>query len=104
MRGANLPSRVLGGLMKVRGFALSLTIFFLLTVSFFAAAFQPKSVKNSGPVTLSSKEFFLPELRLSSTQVPLADISKDLKNTGAWNSFFNRQKFSFQVYFDPRSG
>lgn len=84
--------------MKVRGAILFLAT--LLFLSPFAGAFQPKNDKTD----LNSKEFFLPELTLSNTQVSMNEFSAHLSNKTAWDHFFAKQNSSFQVYFDPRSG
>ncbi|HSP07665.1 MAG TPA: endopeptidase, partial [Acidobacteriota bacterium] len=84
--------------MRARNF--SLVFFTLLLIPALAGAFQPKTE----PSNLSSREFFLPELYLSSSQVSYQDIAKQLPNKSAWNDFYARNGSDFQVYFDPRSG
>lgn len=84
--------------MRFRSFII--VLFTLLLIPAFARAFQPKKEQ----VNLSSREFFLPELYLSSSQVSYQDISKQLPNRNAWNDFYAKNGSDFQVYFDPRSG
>ncbi len=54
------------------------------------------------------REFFLPELYLSSANVPLQDVLDELPNRAAWQSF-DRQRDAaglsrVQAFIDPRSG
>ncbi len=63
-------------------------------------AFQPKP-----PTTpLDQKAFFLPELALSSRNVPLHNILDQLPNRSAWENFLQRYDRRFHVFIDPRSG
>jgi hypothetical protein len=61
--------------------------------------FQPKPA----PTPLDDKAFFLPELYISSENVPLGDILDRLPNAAAWRAFLQRHP-DFFVYIDPRSG
>lgn len=82
--------------MKVR-YAWGIALLVLLPV--LAGAFQPKTDKTD----LNQKEFFLPELYISSSTLSLQEISGQLKNQKAWNQFFAANGADFHVYFDPRS-
>ena len=80
--------------------SLILVLFTLMLIPALAPAFQPKKEQ----ANLSSREFFLPELYLSSAQISYQDISSQLPNTAAWNQFYARNGSDFHIYFDPRSG
>lgn len=77
----------------------------LLTLAVWnAAAFEPKS----GADDLAAFEFALPELYLSSSNVPLAEVLGELPNRAAWQEFeaarANLGAPSAAVWIDPRSG
>ncbi|MCS7312696.1 MAG: PepSY domain-containing protein, partial [Acidobacteria bacterium] len=52
---------------------------------------------------LDQKAFFLPELYISSENIPLEAVLDQLPNTAAWRAFLARHP-GFYVYIDPRSG
>jgi subtilisin-like proprotein convertase family protein len=60
---------------------------------------KPKADSNN----LTAKEFFKPELRISSSNVPLDHGFESLANKSAWTEFAARYGQP-QVYLDPRSG
>ena len=84
--------------MRKSRYVWAFALFLLLPA--LAGAFQPKNQKTD----LNQKEFFLPELHLSSTQVSLLDIAGQLNNKKAWDRFYAKNGADFSVYFDPRSG
>ena len=51
---------------------------------------------------LDEKEFFRPDLYISSSQVPLETILGELPNQDAWRAF--RRAADAKVYVDPRGG
>ena len=53
--------------------------------------------------TLSAKEFFKPELHISSSNLPLDQAQGTLQNKSAWTGFAAKYGQP-QVYLDPRSG
>jgi len=57
---------------------------------------------------LSQKEFFLPELYISSSNEPLAAVLDELPHKAAWEGFTADSRKAgrgeLQVYIDPRSG
>ena len=59
--------------------------------------------KKTDAGSLATKEFFKPELRLSSSNVALEETPTTLSNRGAWSTFSARYGQT-QVYIDPRSG
>ncbi|MEM4284474.1 MAG: hypothetical protein QXS96_08320, partial [Candidatus Caldarchaeum sp.] len=61
--------------------------------------FQPKPA----PTPLDQRTFFLPELYISSENVPLDAVLDRLPNAAAWKAFL-KQHPDFYVYIDPRSG
>ena len=72
---------------------------FLLATSF-SFALTPK--KNPGP--LEDREFFKPELYISTSHVGLEDVSVQLANRNEWDSFLGKNGLNFQIFLDPRSG
>ncbi len=59
------------------------------------------------PGLLQSREFVAPELIVGSRNVPLAEISRELPNRGAWEAFEAEHAASgeaLHVFIDPRSG
>ncbi len=83
--------------IKSRIFAVvfSLAILFTLPV----LALKPDKDKPGKP-----KEFFKPELYISSSNVELRDVIGQLPNKQEWDSFFLRYGQNFHVFIDPRSG
>ncbi len=67
-----------------------------------AWAIQPKAVES----TLEAREFFLPELYLSSSNVPLADVREQSPQRAAWQRGEQRDALGQEVhvFIDPRSG
>ncbi len=60
---------------------------------------------------LQQKEFFKPELYISSSHVPIEEILGSLPNGGAWESYFAAREKALKpgdalprVFIDPRSG
>lgn len=89
--------RIWGGLA---GLSLAVIVC-LLTQAVWAA--RPKTVQTS----LDQKEFFLPELYISSSTVPLGSIAAKLPNRAAWQDASAQKAAagsSFIVHVDPRSG
>jgi hypothetical protein len=62
-------------------------------------AIQPKQ----NPTLLETQEFFVPELYISTANVPIEDIQGNLTNAVAWDDFRTRYGQDFHIYFDPRS-
>ncbi len=90
-------ARVWGGLVGL------LIVCFGLFTTQSALAARPKQVKSA----LDEREFFLPELYISSAQVPLATVAAKLPNRAAWQEFGGRKAADgsrFGVFIDPRSG
>jgi len=75
-----------------------------LLVSPAASAIDPK---NSGSY-LDQKEFFKPELYISSSQVELEEVLPNLPNQAAWRSFLDAHEAvgasPARAFVDPRSG
>ena len=91
------PSRLLGGLA---GFLLVLVACFMTQMVWAA---RPKGMTSD----LDAKEFSLPELYISTSQVPLTSILAKLPNRAAWETAAVRKAAdgsSFGVFIDPRSG
>lgn len=65
-----------------------------------AWGFVPKPVETP----LDQREFFKPELYISTANRPLAEMSGALANATAWNRFFGDYGPAFHVWLDPRSG
>ncbi len=85
----------------VRGAAL---VGALLAFGASAWAFEPKA---GG--ALESREFFLPELYVSSSQVPVEEVLDQLPNRGAWGRFIAErgegpEHLRVSAFIDPRSG
>jgi trimeric autotransporter adhesin len=76
-----------------------------LAVCSAAAAVEPKQ---PGGSYLDSKEFFKPELYISSSQVPVEEIAARLPNRGAWEPLIAARAKAGQAgplaFIDPRSG
>src|SRR4030095_12828844 len=76
-----------------------------LAVCSFAAALEPKQ---PGGSYLEQKEFFKPELYISSSQVPVEEIAASLPNRGAWEQLLASRAKAGQAapagFIDPRSG
>ncbi len=83
------------------GFALGA----LLSVAVPATALDPKQVNTP----LDAREFFLPELYVSSSQVPVDEIVGELPNRAAWERFLKLrgegpEHLRVNAFIDPRSG
>jgi hypothetical protein len=70
-----------------------------------AWAIQPKSVNTP----LEAREFYLPELYISSSQVPIDEIVGELPNRAAWERFLGQRDEGpdyerVSAFIDPRSG
>src|SRR4029079_7646182 len=80
------------------------TVLALLLPNAAAWAVQPKPAVSE----LDQKAFFIPELYISSTDVPLASIQSRLPNQAAWDAFFQARAQAsadpVHVFIDPRSG
>lgn len=68
-----------------------------------AARPAPALVPEKGTGDLAAKEFFAPELAISSANVPLAEIRSQLPSRAAWDAFAPGPP-PFSVFIDPRSG
>src|SRR5437773_700088 len=66
-----------------------------------ALAFAPRETQAN---QLAGKEFFQPELHLSSSNLGLQEALTRVANGGVWSRFLNDQGGDVQVYLDPRSG
>ncbi len=64
------------------------------------SAFEPKGLGDD----LSRKEFFKPELYISSSHEPLAEILGSLPNRQAWEGFLAAREPEVGAFIDPRSG
>jgi subtilisin-like proprotein convertase family protein len=77
-------------------------------IAIFSLALQPRTAvaldaPKPEPNALSTKEFFKPEMRISSSNVALEQVLDALPNKSAWTSFAAAYGQP-QVYIDPRSG
>ena len=52
----------------------------------------------------TQKEFFRPDLYISTANAPMQEMTGRLVNQGAWNRFFQEVGLDAQAYLDPRSG
>jgi fibronectin type 3 domain-containing protein len=77
-----------------------LLICFTILIPITLFAFDPKQDEN----LLASKEFFRPELYISSAHVPMEQARMELSNSFAWDSFLTTFGRDLQIYIDPRSG
>ena len=82
-------------------FFASAFILFLILHSTAARAFQPPERPS---LSLKEKEFFKPELHISSSNAPLDTISAQLPNRTAFDNFTKRYGRQFHFHLDPRSG
>src|SRR6185503_20722930 len=96
LRGSARPTRLVATCIA--------TALALLLPNAAAWAVQPKQSASE----LDQKAFFKPELSISSTDVPLADIQSRLPNQAAWDAFFQSRAEAaaapVHVFIDPRSG
>jgi hypothetical protein len=81
-------------------YALGLSTFFLLLSQPAALALDTPKVDSNA---LASKEFFKPELHISTSNVPLSEVIDALPNKSAFAGFA-AQYGQPEVYIDPRSG
>ena len=83
---------------------LSSAIVLALVVSASAWALQPPA--NPEESQVAQKAFFKEELSISSQNVPLDQLRRQLgaAKDRAWSSFFQKHGWDTQVYLDPRSG
>ncbi|HSE39930.1 MAG TPA: endopeptidase, partial [Acidobacteriota bacterium] len=58
--------------------------------------------RDAGP--LESKEFFKPELYISTSHVGLEEVRAQLANRSEWDSFLGKYGLNFHIFLDPRSG
>ena len=72
----------------------------VVTLAGNAYGFVPKAPR----FDLDRKEFFKPDMRLSSDNVPLEQVKSQLGNGAAWARFFAENGKDVQVWIDPRSG
>src|SRR5262245_29637475 len=96
--------------MECRGFQRGIKVCLLavllgLAVCGLAAALEPKQ---PGGSYLDQKEFFKPELYISSSQVPIEEIAASLPNRAAWEQLMASRAKAGQTaplgFIDPRSG
>ncbi|MCI0417229.1 hypothetical protein L0222_31035, partial [bacterium] len=80
------------------------TVTFLIGALLFAASSGWALTPKKTPVLLDNKEFFKPELSLSSSSVPLEDLRGQLANRNEWDSFLGKYGSNFHIFLDPRSG
>jgi trimeric autotransporter adhesin len=65
------------------------------------------AVPKGSSILPGEKEFFRPELYISTANAPLADVIAHLPNRAAWEAFAGRRAAdgsTFHVFIDPRSG
>lgn len=72
----------------------------LLVTAEITWSFTPKE----SPTSLDKKEFFKPELSLSSSNVPLETLRGRFATASAWEKFSAKYGREFVIYLDPRSG
>jgi subtilisin-like proprotein convertase family protein len=77
-----------------------ISITLLVLQSGTATAFEATKPQTNA---LAAKEFFRPELHISSSNVPLEQMLNGLANNAAWGAFAAKYGQP-QVYLDPRSG
>ncbi len=65
----------------------------------FVWSLEPKSEPDFG-----SREFFVPELYLSSSQLPVEEVLTELANRSAWESYRAGQPQPVPAFIDPRGG
>ncbi len=63
-------------------------------------AFAPKQAATA----LDQREFFKPDLHISTDNIKFEELGVSLVNRAAWNRFFAEHGKDFQIYLDPRSG
>ena len=89
-------------LRKLRYWFFFVSAFILfLTLHSTVQAFQPPE---RPPQSLKEKEFFKPELHISSSNAPLDAVSAQLPNRAAFDNFSRRYGRQFHFHIDPRSG
>lgn len=82
----------------------------LVLPAFALAAVPAEAVQPKDPAApLAAKEFFRPELYISTSNVPLADAIDRVPNRAAWDAFLAERgddtaRGSIAVFIDPRSG
>ena len=86
--------------MQLRSFLSVFFVIFALLFSLPLNGLQPE--RKDKP--LKEKEFFKPELAITSSNVELQGIRFQLSNRQEWDSFFSRYGSDFQVYIEPRTG
>jgi trimeric autotransporter adhesin len=86
--------------MTTKLFSFTFLIFTLLLVVTPGWTLTPKET----PVLLDNKEFFKPELSISTSSVPLDDLRGQLTNQKQWDTFLAKYGPDFHVFLDPRSG
>ncbi len=77
--------------------------FLIITVLFVVTPGWTLTPKET-PVLLDNKEFFKPELSISTSSVPLDDLRGQLINQKQWDNFLAKYGSDFRVFLDPRSG
>src|SRR4026209_273411 len=86
------------------GAAVCAVLLGILTLAGGAFAIEPKDP----PSYLGQKEFFKPELYISSSHQPLEEALPLLPNRAAWESFLevreNAGQAAVKAFIDPRSG
>ena len=89
-------------LRKLRYWFFFVSAFILfLTLHSTVQAFQPPERL---PQSLKEKEFFKPELHISSSNAPLETISTQIKNRTAIENYSKHYGREFHIHIDPRSG
>jgi hypothetical protein len=86
--------------MTTKLFSFTFLIFTVLFVVTPGWTLTPKET----PVLLDNKEFFKPELSISTSSVSLDDLRGQLINQKLWDSFLAKYGSDFHVFLDPRSG
>jgi Zn-dependent metalloprotease len=83
-----------------RLFTVAFLVGALLLTTSFGWAITPK--RDLAP--LDQKEFFKPELYISTSHVGLEDVRAQLANRNEWDTFLGKYGLNFQIFLDPRSG
>jgi len=77
---------------------------FLICNFLFVASSGWTTTPKEDPTPLNKKEFFKPELALSSSNVPMENLRGQLSNQTGYDRFLRKHGSDFHIFLDPRSG
>ncbi len=61
-------------------------------------------IQKEAKTSLDVKQFYKPELHITTSHVPLEEVMGELANRSAWEAFAQRRPEGLKAFVDPRSG